>query len=173
MIMKKSLLFLLIAVWIGLGGCAHTPNAKESSKAISFKEMAPPQPDLFLIPPEVSLWLNTREKELGAYSVVILFDPSILQVAEVKGGNAPFNGPPYVNREDFTKGKVRIMAYHTDEEGPQGRALVARIQFKGLQEGISPLRIVVEALSSPKGKPLKPRYFLSFNQIEVISRYGQ
>ena len=171
--MKIFFFFLLIPLWIGLGGCSQAPDSRESNKGISSRDIAPPQPYLFLIPPEVSLWLNTREKDLGAYSVVILFDPSIVQVAEVKGGNAPFNGPPYVNREDFTKGKLRIMAYHTDEEGPRGQTLVARIQFKGLQEGISPLRILVETLSTPEGKPLKPRYFLSFNQVEVISRYGQ
>ena len=163
--MALSMLVLILV------SCSSSPNVEDGGGA---KNHVPVNSNsLVIMPSEVNLWFDTQGKPLGAYSVVLKYDPNIVQIAEVKGGESYFSGVPYVDKKDFQKGQVRIMAYHPHESGPAGQILVARIYFKAIQPGLAHLDLKVETLVNPQGDPIDLRPLMTTDYIRVTTAFRQ
>jgi hypothetical protein len=68
---------------------------------------------------------------LGAYSLTVTYDPTVLTIASVAGGNRPeFAGAPTTNPGSFTSGRTNIAAFQTSSlTGPTGVVSVTRVRF--------------------------------------------
>ncbi|RME82661.1 MAG: hypothetical protein D6785_07605 [Planctomycetota bacterium] len=171
------LFFLFIAFSTVLStfcGCASSyPRAEQKSEPfLTIPAVSPKQVPLYrlaTIPSEVGIWVHSGIEELGTYSVILEFDPQIIKLKRIKGGEPPFDSMPFANKEDFLKGKVKIMAYHVEEKGPVGQTLVAKLFFQGLQPGTSPLKLSLEMATNPEGKRLAhAKAFLSAKEVQVV-----
>lgn len=169
---KRFYTYILMTLMAISLGCA-TPHKQENNSDQNMVKAMNSQRTLTLLPPEVSLWFDTQGKPLGAYSVILKFDPNVIQIKKVRGGDSYFSGLPFVDKKDFQRGQVRIMAYHPHEAGPAGQILVARIAFKGIQPGLANLELKVETLANTQGDPIEPRPLLSTDSIRVTPQFRQ
>ena len=66
---------------------------------------------------------------LGAYSLTVTYDPTVLTIASVEGGNSPeFAGTPTTNPGSFTSGSTNISAFQTGSlTGPTGVVSITRV----------------------------------------------
>ena len=67
---------------------------------------------------------------LGAYTLQLSFDPSVLNLVSITGGTAEFAAPPITNPEKFASGMVRFSAFQPMRmDGPLGLCHVATLSF--------------------------------------------
>lgn len=86
---------------------------------------------------------------LGAYTVAIIYDPSVFAVTSVSGGlTAEFAGPPVVNPADFPTGRTRMSAFNTSNlTEPTGVVSVAQVQFSVLDDSKESGSIGIEVVT--------------------------
>ena len=92
---------------------------------------------------------------LGGYDLTVEFDPQVVQVGEIRGGDPPFANTAAVNVDNAT-GRARLVAFHTQASGPVGDVVLARLDISatGASGTNSPLRITVISLIDVTGANL-------------------
>jgi len=68
---------------------------------------------------------------LGAYDIKLAFNPSVIQVLDVEGGDPPFNTVTAKNI-DNAGGWVRFNHFITATQGPTGSITIARLKVKAI-----------------------------------------
>lgn len=120
-------------------------------------------------PEDVTIILDTGEATLGAYTVVLDFDPAVAVVESVRGGAEPsFRADPASHPPAFASGTVRLAGLQLGEGGPRGLVQVARVRFRAVSPGRTELRVRVEVAADPAGSPIAgARAVLSAAALEV------
>ena len=85
--------------------------------------------------------------DLGGYDIQVLFDPSLIQVIGVTGGDAPFDASPTVNI-DNVGGVVTIAFAIGDATGPLGTVEIANLHFSGLAPGTTVLDLTIRNMAN-------------------------
>ena len=68
---------------------------------------------------------------LGAYTLQLSFDPSVLELTSIGGGRGEFATQPITNPGEFGSGVVRFSAFQpTRMDGPMGLCHVATVTLK-------------------------------------------
>lgn len=96
---------------------------------------------------------DVPEPGLGAYSLEIAYDPSVVVVEEVLGGEEPFGEPAAVNVNN-TAGWVAFNDFITNDTGPRD-ATVASLRIKALAAGSCMLNLTVRELSDAEGTAMQ------------------
>lgn len=95
---------------------------------------------------------------LGAYTLQLSFDPSVLELRSVGGGSAEFGATPFNDPSEFSTGVVRFSAFQVmGMNGPKGRCHVATFAFRPrVNKGRT--RVTVEAITfaDTKGNTYQP-----------------
>src|SRR5262249_40567048 len=75
--------------------------------------------------------IDTGLIPLGAYTIAIEYDPSVVTIASIAGGSTlEFSGAPTTKPSSFTSGTTRISAFNTTSlTSPTGLVSVARVTF--------------------------------------------
>jgi general secretion pathway protein D len=93
---------------------------------------------LFTVPVTIS-----NVSDVGAASLTVTYDPSVLQAVSVSGGTFMAQGgatPTFVPEIDAAAGRVNL-AFTRAEAGASGQGLLAGIQFKAISPGTAQLAI--------------------------------
>ncbi len=100
----------------------------------------------------VDVYVNAGNAELGAFQFEIVYDPSIIYLVGVEGGDAPFAQAPYYDPRGLTGGTIRIAGFTVEPQLPTGLVRVARLHLAvsgdagpGGHEGISAVTLTVAA----------------------------
>jgi Ca2+-binding RTX toxin-like protein len=79
----------------------------------------------------VPVTININDVQgLGGYTIQVNFDPAVIRIDSVTGGQAPFNGAPTANLNN--PDKVIFTAAIPDLPGPTGSLIVAYLNFTAL-----------------------------------------
>jgi hypothetical protein len=116
-------------------------------------------------PSLVDIYLDCGDRALGAYTLEIRFDPSIIKVGEVLPGGFP--GAPMVHPASYSSGVTRIVGLHTGSLA-RGRVHVARIRFLPVRQGSTALSVSVLGLYGTNGRPIPGAAVLSRHRIVVL-----
>ncbi|MDF2956779.1 MAG: hypothetical protein OD814_000401 [Candidatus Alkanophagales archaeon MCA70_species_1] len=96
---------------------------------------------------------DVPEPGLGAYSLEIAYDPSVVVVEEVLGGEEPFGEPAAVNVNN-TAGWVAFNDFITNDTGPRD-VTVASLRIKALAAGSCTLNLTVRELSDAGAEAMR------------------
>src|SRR5206468_8728208 len=79
----------------------------------------------------IEVAIDTGTTPLGAYGITITYDPAVLTIASVTGGNtSEFATQPTTNTTTFTTGSTPISAFQQfNATGPSGVVSVAHVTF--------------------------------------------
>ena len=95
---------------------------------------------------------------LGAYSLTVAYDPTVMTIASVEGGNsAEFAGTPTTNAGSFASGSTKIAAFQTSGlTGPTGVVSVTRLTFNvgGTIATTTALGLAVDHLFDTSSNPI-------------------
>ncbi|MEK7470128.1 MAG: hypothetical protein AAB074_22390 [Planctomycetota bacterium] len=147
--------FSILAFAAVLAGCASSA----SDEASPVREDRPagrsaePKPG-FTRPQPVDISIDTGDRDLGAYTITLVYDRMLVHVVSVEP--TPEFAPPQYSRRGFTSGELKLSAYQI-ERNPSGRVVVARVAFESL--GGDPSRLVVRlvTLVDSDALPIKGR----------------
>ena len=94
----------------------------------------------------------TASAGLGSYDITVSFNPSVVRVLDVTGGDPPFDGKP-VSNPDNTKGLVKFAGYIVVKQGPTGNIIIAylKVQAVGGAGSSSTLGVTVNNLYDANG----------------------
>jgi len=75
--------------------------------------------------------LDAGTTPVGAYSITVTYDPAVVTIASVAGGEtAEFAGTPTTDPASFTTGTTNISAFQSSSlKGPSGVVSAARVTF--------------------------------------------
>ena len=95
---------------------------------------------------------------LGAYSLTVTYDPTVLTIASVEGGNSPeFAGTPTTNPGSFTSGSTNISAFQTGSlTGPTGVVSITRVRFNVVGATTTSVGLTVGSLFDTNSNPISP-----------------
>ena len=95
---------------------------------------------------------------LGAYSLTVTYDPTVLTIASVEGGNSPeFAGTPTTNPGSFTNGSTNISAFQTGSlTGPTGVVSITRVRFNVVGATTTSVGLTVGSLFDTNSNPISP-----------------
>lgn len=155
--MKTLAALMILAI---LAGCAagHGPEAANGDVGAS--------------PPiRVAVAIDTKGKSLGAYQLVVQYQPSearIRSITALQRGAviSEFPGAPIHDPGSFESGSTRIFGYNPGAATPQGPYAVCSIEFERVGGPRSPLQVIVEGLFDSSAPPKR----LEDSAI-VLSRY--
>src|SRR5262249_17439116 len=80
---------------------------------------------------QVEVTIDVGTTPLGAYGITVTYDPALVTIASVTGGNtAEFQTQPTTNSTTFTSGSTPVSAFQQfNPTGPTGVVSVAKITF--------------------------------------------
>ena len=111
---------------------------------------------------EIKLFVDVGAGELGSYSFEFTYDPLVVNVVSITGGDSPeFSAPPVTNPGTFSSGTTPLAAI---QSGPNtGFLSVATLTLEavGGDGSQSVLDLTVLALFSGGGSPLPATVFAS------------
>lgn len=117
-------------------------------------------------PPFVEVWLDTRDRPLGAYTLTLRYDPSIVRVQDVGTGDlSKFPDLPRANPDSYASGETRIAGFQTAGLSPTGKTRVATVFFASAGPGASPLSATLETLVDPDGGTIAGQVVLSTDRL--------
>ncbi len=120
-------------------------------------------------PPYVEIWIDTRERALGAYTLTLHYDPQFLHVQDVGTGDlSKFPDLPRANPATYSSGATTIAGFQTAGLSPTGRTRIATIFFTSAGPGVSPLRATLDTLVDPEGNPIPGDVLLSTDRVEAL-----
>ena len=94
---------------------------------------------------------------LGGYDLLISFEPAVVKVVSITGGEAPFYDTP-IHRIDNENGWVTMVGFQGQEiPGPSGEIVIAHIELEGVGNfgRSSPLKLTVrELINASDGDPI-------------------
>ena len=95
---------------------------------------------------------------LGAYSVTVAYDPTVVRIASVEGGNtAEFAATPATNADSIASGSAKISAFQTRSlTGPTGVVSVTQLTFNvgGTVTTATALGLTVDQLFDTSANPI-------------------
>jgi hypothetical protein len=93
---------------------------------------------------------------LGAYSVTVNYDPAVLTIASVAGGDTPeFSGSPTTNPGSFTNGTTTVSAFQTASlTRPTGVVSIARVTFNAVGPETTTVGLTVRSLFDTNANPI-------------------
>ena len=95
---------------------------------------------------------------LGAYSVTVAYDPTVVRIASVEGGNtAEFAATPTTNADSIASGSAKISAFQTRSlTGPTGVVSVTQLTFNvgGTVATATALGLTVDQLFDTSANPI-------------------
>ena len=93
---------------------------------------------------------------LGAYSVTVNYDPAVLTIASVAGGNMPeFSGSPTTNPGSFASGTTTLSAFQTTSlTRPTGVVSIARVTFNAVGPETTTVGLSVRGLFDTNANPV-------------------
>src|ERR1043166_6755982 len=80
-------------------------------------------------PGPVEIWVDTGDRDLGAYAVTLVYDNTLVRVRLVEG-TQDFTAPQFAT-EGMNSGKLKLVAFKVAAR-PTGRTSVARVTFESL-----------------------------------------
>ena len=94
---------------------------------------------------------------LGGYDLLISFEPAVVRVVSITGGEAPFYDTP-IHRIDNENGWVSMVGFQGQQiPGPSGEIVIAHIELEGVGNfgRSSPLKLTVRGLiNASDGDPI-------------------
>ena len=157
----KKIVYLLLLVII-ITGCSA-----QYSKMASRDIVALPKPESSPAL-AVDIWLDCDTNKLGAYTVELNYDPKIISVSDIKtAGTDGFPGAPMANPATYMSGKTVIIGMYTGKDLPDKKVKIARVTFKPLLSGTSPLAVSIQNAYDTEGQPLPASAILSTTSITV------
>ena len=103
----------------------------------------------------VEISVDTGDRELGAYTIVLVYDNSLVRVTSVEP-SAEFPAPQFLRR-DLTSGKLVLSGFRMEHPYPKGRVSVARVMFESLGGPSSQLTVRILNLYDSEARPVKGR----------------
>ncbi len=120
-------------------------------------------------PAFVEVWLDTRERPLGAYTLTLRYDPAVVIVQDVGTGDlSKFPDLPRTNPATYTSGATTLAGFQTAGLSPTGRTRIATIFFASAGPGLSALSATIETLVDPQGNPIPGEVLLSADRVEAM-----
>lgn len=143
-------LAFLLAVALPLGGTVAEAQAGTTVEVTS-AELAPGGST------EVQIMVKdiTDPTGLGGYLFIITFNPAVVNVDQVLGGEPPFDIAPIANI-DNTAGIVRFCSYMGLIPGPTGNITVAHLALTAVGEAgdSTTLDLTIDELKNTNGNPI-------------------
>ena len=109
---------------------------------------------------------------LGSYSVIVNYDPSVITIDAVLGGEpaaSPFNGPIFPNLN--TPGEVRFNGFNAQLAGPTGNFIVANLRANALGTlgSATTLVLTITALADAFGLDFAPAPATVNGSVSLVS----
>ena len=165
--MQNRTVSLMLLVCAASAGCMASGAREESAAAPSpgaSNGGAPQQAGRFAAAP-VLLTVDPGARSLGAYELVLRYDPAVARVSAVRQpGPGGFPATPMSDPSTWRSGATPILGFVVGE-APAGRIGVAVIEFERVAEGESSLSVSVRSLYSPDGKPIPGTALLSRSSV--------
>lgn len=140
-------LALALALWVGCGDLRKPPPGDPLDPSPTGKPMVSVKPRNL---EPVNVLINLPEETLGSWVVEIGFDPDLLVLERVEGGERAWKDVEILSRR--THGKVLLQALHP--QGTQGLVYVAKLHFKALGTGFTTLEVLFSQLYDEQDNPL-------------------
>ncbi|GEM_PF-3113451 len=132
-----------------LAGCASAPMKMERAGGAEIARTREKQGTV------VSVRIDTGDRPLGAYTVVLRYDPEAARVLDVEApGPGGFPGAPMADPATFDTGATPIVGFHVGRAHPRGRVEIARVLLEPRGGGSAGLSVSVRSLYGPGGKPV-------------------
>jgi len=110
----------------------------------------------------VEFKVDSRSNVLGAYEILIEFDPNVVRIEEVTGGkNKCFSSQPAVSEKSFDSGSCKIAAFQTDVNALSDEVSVATVRFVPVAAGRTSIRTTLQVCSDPLGNKISAEAFSS------------
>lgn len=158
-------------------GCVSYAHKAMRADAVPVQEAPLPyapaeteEPGLQIQPAFADIWLDCGTNQLGAYSLEVRYDPSIVTVsgiAALPDAPAGFASQPMSKRETYRSGATGIIGLFPGGTGPSGRVPLARIFFAPVAEGRSVLSVSIKSIYDVDSKLITGVTVLSSNEIVV------
>lgn len=101
---------------------------------------------------DAEITVDTDTTPLGAYTLRIVYDPAVLKITTIVGGNEPlFAAAPSVDPADLMSGDTRIAAYQSGSlQVPTGAISIATVTFEvvGAAGSASSIELIAETLAA-------------------------
>ena len=150
--MKRLSLLAFAAV---LAGCASSASDESAPAREERPTGRSSGPRAGLTRPEpVEISVNTGDRDLGAYTVTLVYDRMLVHVISVEG--TPDFHPPLFLRDGFTSGELKLSAFQVGRY-PRGQVIVARVTFESLGGDPSRLAVRLVTLVDSEARPVKGR----------------
>ena len=98
------------------------------------------------------IFVDTGTEALGSHAIRIVYDPTVVRIVGLLGGNASeFATPPDANPADFTSGDTKIAAYQVASLTlPAGVVSIAQVSFEviGAAGSSTTIELVAETLTA-------------------------
>lgn len=104
----------------------------------------------------IPVFIDSGSHPLGAYTIWLLFDPKILNVVSITGGNAQgFTENPVTDPRKFRAGDLLFDGSNTASlTAPTGKSVVAMLRWKAIGIGSSTVTVSAANLSDTDGRKL-------------------
>jgi len=102
----------------------------------------------------VTLSVDPGARALGAYELVLRYDPAVIRVCAVwQPGGRGFPATPLSDTSTWRTGSTPILGFVV-RDAPPGRIDVATVEFEWVAQGESSLSVSVRSLYSPEGNSI-------------------
>ncbi len=106
-------------------------------------------------PSPTELYLDVNGGVLGAYSLILSWDPQVAEISTVEGGaSRAFSGPPFQDPAGFVSGRTRILGLQVGDTAATGLVHVATVVWHAVAPGDAGLDVLLEKAVDPDGNTL-------------------
>ncbi len=147
--MKKLIPLLFLAA--GCSGPMEIPKETSPEQILQATQPEPARPTNT----QVHIHLDTGDRRMTAYQILLHFDPSIARIASIERcDHRTFPGDPEFDPKSFRRGLTRILASRTGG-AKAGELHLLTIRFEKAGAGTTPIDVAVEALYDDASPPKK------------------
>jgi hypothetical protein len=154
--MKKTTPTLAVLL-AALAGCSAGERMEESAPAQA-RESGGASPSSVVVSVDVG------SRTLGAYELVLHYDPAVVAVREIRPVPNAAGGFPMTDRSTYRSGATPIVGLGLELSG---RIDVAWVELQGLKAGESSLSVSVRTLVTSDGKPVPGTALVSEPRVRV------
>jgi hypothetical protein len=150
---------------------AERPVATPAERPMAVMEKPPADltEGLTVSPEYVDVFVEPAGKKLGAYDLVVSFNPSIVRISRVERVAEGFPGAPMVNCDTFTSGSTRIISLQAGAQVSSGRIAIARVYFSPVSPGRTGIAVDINNIYDPGSQRILGSATLSATEL-VVSR---
>jgi len=115
----------------------------------------------------VDVFVEPAGRKLGAYDLVVKFDPAVVRIARIERVDGGFPGAPMVSPDSFASGSTRIISLQAGRQVSGSRIAVARVYFRPVSAGRSAIYVEVKDLYDPGSQRVLGSAVLSTDEVTV------